>query len=116
MGDVSNNFSRHEFGCKCGCGFDAVDFELRDVVQKVRDYYGKPVTINSGCRCLKYNRSIESTDNSQHIKAKAADISIAGVLPAEIFSYLDNEYPHKYGIGLYQTFVHIDVRKVMARW
>ena len=31
MGDLSKNFSQHEFKCPCGCGFADVDMVLVDV-------------------------------------------------------------------------------------
>ena len=37
MGTVSKNFSRSEFACKCGCGFDAVDVDLLAGLQALRD-------------------------------------------------------------------------------
>ena len=43
MGDLSENFSRHEFACKCGCGNDTVDAELIRVLQSVRARFGKPI-------------------------------------------------------------------------
>jgi uncharacterized protein YcbK (DUF882 family) len=118
MGDISKDFSRWEFACKCQCGFDAVDVELIEVLQKLRDYYSRKITITSGCRCLSYNRAKckDSTDNSQHVKAKAADIIIFGIWPVTVYHTLDTFYPERYGLGLYDDFVHIDVRRIKARW
>lgn len=116
MGDLSKNFSRSEFACKCGCGFDGVDAELLKVLQDVRDHGGKSIRINSGCRCLEYNRSIGSKDTSQHVKAKAADIIVIDVPASKVQKYLKTMYQHKYGIGCYQYFTHIDVRATKARW
>jgi uncharacterized protein YcbK (DUF882 family) len=116
MGDLSNNFSRHEFACKCGCGFDTVDVELIPVLQALRDYFARRVTISSGCRCGAYNYRVGGSGKSQHTFAKAADISVQSVAPSTVHHYLDKKYESKYGIGLYQTFTHIDVRKIRARW
>lgn len=60
----------------------------QDVLQPVRDYYGKPVTVNSGFRCLKLNRAIGSKDTSQHRKGEAADIEIAGVPNKELAEWI----------------------------
>ena len=46
MGDLSANFNRAEFACKCGCGFDTVDAKLIDYVQQIREYFAVPITIN----------------------------------------------------------------------
>ena len=32
MGDLTKNFSRSEFACKCGCGFDDIDLVLQSVI------------------------------------------------------------------------------------
>lgn len=116
MGDLSKNFSRHEFECKCGCGYDTVDAELLVVVQDVRDYFGVPVTFNSACRCEKHNKAEGGSKNSQHLYGKACDIVVKDVDPKEVYEYLIKKYYNKYGISLYDTFVHIDVRGYRARW
>ncbi|MGZ9669990.1 D-Ala-D-Ala carboxypeptidase family metallohydrolase [Pseudomonas sp. GNP014] len=38
------------------------------VLEKARAKFDKPVTINSGFRCLELNRAIGSGDSSQHCK------------------------------------------------
>lgn len=115
MGNISKNFNRSEFACKDGCGFDAVDVELLSVLEGVRSKFG-PVKINSACRCEDHNHSVGGTRKSQHVKGKAADIVLKSQDPIEIFDYLDRKYPNKYGLGDYDTFTHIDVRKKKARW
>ena len=110
MGDLSNNFSRSEFACKCGCGFDTVDTELITVLQKMRDWFHKPVRINSGCRCVKHNEKEGGVDGSQHTLGRAADIRIEGV-PTDIVQYRANAIMADHGgIILYDNFVHIDTR------
>jgi uncharacterized protein YcbK (DUF882 family) len=113
---ISKNFSRKEFACKCGCGFDTVDVELVKVLQELRDHFERPITINSACRCLKHNRSIGSTDSSQHVKARAADITVKGVSPEVVYYYLDSKYPDHNGLGRYVDFTHLDTRGWKARW
>ena len=49
------------------------------VLEKARVKFDKPVTINSGFRCLELNRAIGSGDSSQHCKGMASDIEIPGV-------------------------------------
>ena len=59
-----------------------------NVLQRVRDHFGRPVTINSGFRCLKLNRAIGSKDNSQHRKGEAADIEVPGVSNLELAEWI----------------------------
>ena len=123
MGDLTKNISRKELACHCGCGFDSMDFETINVVQEACDYFALimsedkvTLTITSGARCLEHNRSVGSNDKSQHVKARAMDVTIEGVAPNELYTYLDERYPAKYGIGRYNSFTHLDTRTERARW
>lgn len=122
MGDLSPHFSRSEFRCK-GCTrlnpcpfspVDTVDAALITVLEQVRTHFGKPVRVNSGSRCLPHNSSIGGSSQSQHLRHKAADITVAGVEPQAVYDFLDPA--HQGGLGLYETFVHIDVREDKVRW
>lgn len=112
----ATNFVRSEFECHCGCGFDVVDAELLNVLNRMREDIGNPVIIMSGARCAKHNKMIKGVDLSQHLLGKASDVRVKYKLPKDVYKYLDTMYPDQYGIGLYETFVHIDVRSVKARW
>lgn len=117
MGDISKHFNRSEFSCKCGCGFDTVDAELVMVLENLRDQLkGRPIKINSGCRCVRHNAKVGGVNNSVHRTGKAADIVVQGLDADTVADCLEELYPEKYGIGRYPAFVHIDVRKEKARW
>lgn len=116
MGDLSEHFSRSEFACKCGCGFDNISTELITVLEDIRTYFGVPVKINSGCRCEKHNAKVGGVQNSQHVQGIAADIVVSGRTPAQVADYLENKYQDHYGVGRYSSFTHIDVRQAKARW
>ena len=118
MGDLSKHFNRSEFECRCGCGADTVDAELITVLEDIREHFNMPVHSSSGIRCKKYNatKKVGGGTNSQHLKGKAADITIDNISPLGVLNYLASKYPDKYGIGRYQSFTHIDVRADRARW
>ena len=46
----------------------------QDILQPLRDLYGKPIKINSGYRCKQINDAVGSKDTSQHLKGQAADL------------------------------------------
>ncbi len=117
MGDLSENFSRSEFACRCGCGVDDVNLGLVEALQKLRDLAGKPIRIVSGCRCEKHNRSVQGAENSYHLYGMAADIRIEGMSVGQMFK-LAEEIPkfRDGGIGRYPSWVHVDVRPYRARW
>lgn len=116
MGNLSKNFSRIEFACKCGCGFDTVDTETLDVLQECADYFsekaGKQVAVHvtSGCRCREYNAQVGGTKSSQHIRGRAVDFVIQNVDPQLVYDYLDAMYADRYGLGDYDNFTHLDTR------
>lgn len=117
MGDLSEHFSRSEFACKDGCGKDTVDAELLSVLEDVRNHFGRAVYINSGNRCEEHNRAVGGVPDSQHTKSRAADIRVAGTMPDDVALYLLKKYENEYGIGMYDTFVHIDTRTgSKSRW
>lgn len=116
MGNLSINFNREEFECKCGCGFNAADYELVQVLEQVREFFDEPIIITSGCRCDDHNRKIGGAYESKHKLGIACDFKVRNIEPERVYILLDHEYPTKYGLGLYNSWVHLDVRKDMARW
>lgn len=114
---LTRNFTRGEFACRCGCGFDTVDHRLVEGLQRLRDMTGQEIRINSGCRCPAHNAAIGGSANSQHMLGKAADITIHGHKPAVVASMAATvaEFADG-GIGTYPTFTHVDVRDGKERW
>lgn len=110
MGDMSKNFSRSEFACKCGCGLDTINPLLVQYLQMIRDHFDAPVTVNSGLRCPKYNKRVNGAKESQHKLGKAADISVQGVKPRLVAKYADTLLHNWGGVKAYPTFTHVDVR------
>jgi len=110
-------FKRLEFACKCNCGFDTVDYELAEVLDDVREHFGKPVTITSGCRCDAHNAKVGGAKNSVHKTGQAADFRVKDVHADDVAMYLHNKYPNKYGIGRYVGRTHVDTKSgVPRRW
>jgi len=116
MSIMSSFFTRAEFACKCGCGFDVVDTELLTVLSNLRAKFDKPVTINSGCRCREYNKTVGGNYNSKHLVGKAVDVKVKDVEADEVAEYFLSVYPDSYGIGRYVGRTHIDVRDYKSRW
>lgn len=110
MGDLTKNFSRSEFACRCGCGLAAVDPVLVALLQAVRDHFGRPVTITSGLRCRKHNTRAGGAPASYHITGKAADFVVRDVRPREVYRWLAAEVAGRYGVMEYKGWVHVDVR------
>lgn len=111
MGLPVKNFVRPEFACNCGCGFDTVDAETLFIVQDVRDKFGRPVRVTSGCRCPEWNRRVGGAKNSKHLLGMAIDFIVPGVSPKVVADYIRKKYP-KASVKEYMKkgFVHVDCR------
>ena len=112
---LSSNFKVKEFACQDGSDPIFIDSELVSVLQKIRTHFGKAVTITSAYRTPNHNKNVGGTTYSQHLYGKAADIKISGVTPKKVADYAETLL-EKGGIGIYNTFTHIDVRSVKSRW
>lgn len=116
MGDMSRNFNRSEFACRCGCGFDNINPELIKRLELAREHFGAPIIVSSGCRCPKRNRAVGGALNSKHVLGIAADIAIRGIAPDVVASWFEKNWPSTGGVGRYRTFTHVDVRPEKSRW
>lgn len=97
---------------------------LARFLDEFRERMGQPVRIHSCYRSPAYNRSIGgSAKRSQHMAFRAADVSVGGASPgspgdwAAALRELRAAHPEfEGGIGLYDSFVHVDTRGVRANW
>jgi len=121
---LTTNFHLSEFACKDGT---SVPDELKSNVQALaeqlqilRDYLNEPIHINSGYRTQAYNKKIGGKPNSYHMKAMAADITVKSKTPKQLASVVEKLIANGSlkigGMGVYPGFVHVDTRKVKARW
>lgn len=113
---LSANFRVREFRCKDDTDPIFIDSDLVDVLQKVRDHFGKAVTITSAFRTASHNKKVGGATYSQHLYGKAADIKVSGVAASVVADFVETLMPSTGGIGRYSTFTHVDVRKTKSRW
>lgn len=118
---LSANFKASEFLCKgSGCCTEGnVDEKLVEILQQIRDHFGKPVRISSAYRCPKWNKKVGGVSKSYHLSGRAADIKVDNTAPAEVAKFAESI--GVLGIGLYDTdadghFVHIDTRTKKSFW
>lgn len=113
---LSANFRAREFDCLGSgcCSTTPIDEKLVDYLQQIRTHFGKPVHITA-YRCKIHNAKVaNAAANSYHIYGRAADFHIDGVDTKEIAKYAESVGIK--GIGLYDTFVHIDTRESKSFW
>lgn len=113
---LSANFKVNEFRCKDNSDVIFIAPELVELLQRIRDHYGKAVNINSAYRTPAYNKKVGGATYSQHQYGTAADIRINGVKPKDLAAYIETLMPNSGGIGIYPTFVHVDIRPAKSRW
>lgn len=91
--------------------------ELLNLLNRIRREWGKPVIVNSGYRSPEYNATIPgAVPNSYHTKGMAADIRPDDPRLIPEFQDLCLELNKDGGVGLYDGFVHVDVRGRHAYW
>ena len=113
---LSKNFKVSEFKCNDGSDTVLISDKLVGLLQNIRNHFGAAVTINSAYRTESYNKKIGGATKSQHVNGTAADIVVKGATPLEVAQYVEHIMPVSGGIGVYQSFTHVDVRASRSRW
>lgn len=114
---VSKNFKVKEFRCKDGSDTILIDVDfVNDKLQKIRDHFKVPVTINSAYRTESYNKKVGGASKSYHMKGQAFDIVVKGISAKDVALYAETLLKNTGGIGVYSNFIHIDSRKEKSRW
>jgi len=67
---------------------DGLQYLAINILQKVRDYYKKPVIVSSGYRSTKLNTLIGGSSTSQHMKGQAADFEVDGIDNMELAKWI----------------------------
>ena len=120
---LTKNFNLSEFECKCGCVMPEFVkknvIELAENLQVLRDEVGR-LDLTNAYRCKEHNADVGGAVNSQHVKGKAADIKSSTIEPSDMAITVDDlmktEKFKLGGIGIYNTFTHVDTRGSRARW
>ncbi|WP_036384878.1 D-Ala-D-Ala carboxypeptidase family metallohydrolase [Muricauda sp. MAR_2010_75] len=93
---------------------------LASNLQALRNYVGKPVFVNSGLRSVEHNEAVGGVKDSRHLYGQAADIRVDGMTTQQLNDAIEHLVSigemEQGGLGIYDTWVHYDVRGVRARW
>lgn len=111
---LSNHIAIKEMQCKNGADLVLWSSNLVGLLEKMREYLGSTVTINSGFRTVTYNKQIGGAASSQHCKGTAADVVIkvdGKVVNAKFVCCLAQMLGFK-GIGyISERATHLDMRE-----
>lgn len=113
---LGENFTLVEFASRDGADEVLVHPALVALLERVREHFGKPVSVNSGYRSPSHNRRIGGARSSRHVMGLAADILVdkGAVKPSAVHKHLETLDPG--GLGRYNTFTHVDVQGKNRRW
>lgn len=120
---LSPHFHVREFRCKDGSDPVFIDTELVELLERIREHFGKAVVITSAYRTPVHNAKAGGAKFSQHLYGRAADIRVQGVSVEDVAAYAESLMPDWGGIGRYPIkagratgWVHLDTRADKARW
>lgn len=86
------------------------------ILQEVRDFYNKPISINSWFRPPAINKTAGGVSNSRHIIGDGIDFVVHGVKPLKVYSDISGLVGSRGGLGRSSIFTHLDSRGYAARW
>ena len=90
-----------------------IDSQLVLKMERLREYCGFPLLINSGYRSAKKNEEVGGASHSYHLRGEAVDVSINGFSPSMLYRLLKGAFLVGFGgIILYPAHVHLDIRGV----
>jgi len=115
MTGPSKNLSWAELACKDGTPYPEQwrTTRARDLAaafEAVRDAVGLPLVVLSGYRTSAHNRAIGGARASQHVEGRALDLLPPRGWTVTQLAAVVAGVPAVRGIGVYPTFVHLDVR------
>lgn len=109
FGDWTSKFFKYkEFQCKDGNKTVIMSETTIKKLEQLRKWLGSPILITSAYRTVTHNASVGGGKSSQHLKGTAVDIKINGYKSIEVGAHA--RALGFTGIGLYNTFTHIDTR------
>jgi len=122
--ELTQHFSKEEFNSKDGAGMPQEVWAnikiLAKQIEALRSVLNAPIHITSAYRSELHNKAIGGKLNSQHLSGKAADIQVKGKSPKQvhkaILKLIKDGKMLEGGLGLYEDFIHYDIRGDKARW
>lgn len=96
--------------------------EHAQMMQELRDYWGRPMTVSSWYRTKVYNNKVGGDKNSCHLDGIATDITMPGLSEAdrtrliEVWKSICIRHGVIGGVGVYKWGLHFDSNNNPARY
>jgi hypothetical protein len=121
---MTPHFTARELQCKCGCGLARFHPGFLDDLESLRVEFGRPMRVNSACRCKAHNGAVKGHARSLHIGdemvqptqrgALAVDIATpSGLYRGELFA-LGWDEGWSIGWNAARGFLHLDRRNYVG--
>ena len=96
---------------------DSLTKLIEAVLDPLREWYGKPIIVNSGYRCEALNKAIGGAKSSQHMLGEAADITVGSKEENEkLFDYIKDNLEFDQLINESDfSWVHVSYREGRLR-
>ena len=108
------HFTYKELVCK-HCGQlppsvrENIESLVDNVLDPVREQYGKPIYVTSGYRCPAHNKAVGGVTNSQHMRGEAADIHCDDNAALVRIIVAQGRFDQ---LILYPTFLHVSYKRI----
>lgn len=107
-------FSDYELWCPCCHGMHFADGFL-EALRDLRVEYGKPMTLNSACRCPIHNKEIGGHPRSLHLttggrKTGTCGIDVHMTDSVERKRMIELALASGWSVGVAARFLHLDIR------
>jgi hypothetical protein len=115
-------FTEKELACKC-CGLVQMDLRFAAMLPVLRQRWGKPVTVNSACRCPEHNAAVGGHPTSMHLTQNpkwsttgtaAVDIAWRNWATMEKLTFARMAHDLEFRVGLHNGFIHLDMGRLLG--
>lgn len=108
------HFSNKEVACH-HCGALGLTPEMKEKLDALRETLGRPVVLTSAYRCPKHPIEKRKKTPGTHAQGIAVDIKVDTVKEVSEIVRVARSLGFQ-GLGIADTFVHIDLRPVRMWW
>jgi hypothetical protein len=88
---MTEHFTDTELACRCGCGLKNFHPGFLEELETLREVFGKPMNLNSACRCTSHNTAVGGHARSLHVGDAAMHAGQQGTLAVDVVA-TDGEY------------------------